>query len=279
MSVPNFLPIHPADVEIFHWMCDDFDTGFILWGPWMSAQSSLTPVDVEIFQSGSKWWTDQLTSIALPRAMLLSWLKIDKRSGDMWNIFWAAFHECVPPFTHNFSASLPFVCSIMVKTPTTVLCRDAHHFRPIPPPLPHTQPPLSFQLWSTWRDARPVLPVPPRAWGLEETQPRCPSRPGTRSPLQLPAGPSCCPWVPGAAPSSGQLWCALRSGRGLVRSGFRVSEPPRHAAATRGTGGAEGHHHGSPGSQNPEHAAGPQEGVGVSIKEIQRQRIPLQLYV
>lgn len=201
----------------------------------------------------------------------------------MWDVSWACFINVFNRL--SLIVFLPlfcfcFFCSIMVKPPTTVLCRDAHQFRPVPLPLPHTQPPFSIQLWSQWRDARPVLPVPTRAWGLEESQPCCcPSRPGTRGSFELPAGPSCCPWVSGAAPSSSHLWCALWSGRGLVRSGFRVSEPPRDAAAARGTCGAEGHHHGSPGSQNPEHAAGPQEGVGVSIKENQRQMIPLKLYV
>lgn len=167
----------------------------------------------------------------------------------------------------------------MVKQP--LLCRDAYQIRPVPLPLPlpHTQTPLSIQLWSRWRQAHPVLLVPPRAWALEEAQLHPPPRPGSRSPLQLPAGPSSRSRAPGAAPSSSQLWCSSWSGWRLVWSGLRVSEPPWHAAAAGRTGGAEGHHHGAPGAQNPEHAAGPQEGVGVSIKEIQRQMIPLKLYV
>lgn len=152
----------------------------------------------------------------------------------------------------------------MVKTPSTILCRDARQFRPVP--LPHTQSALSIHLRSGWTNARPFLPVPPRARGLEEAKPCSSSWPSTRGTLQLPAGPSSRRWVPESAPSSSQLWCALQSGRGLIGSGFRVSEPPLHAAAAWGTCGAEGYHHGSPGSQNPEHAAGSQEGVGVSIK-------------
>ena len=118
----------------------------------------------------------------------------------------------------------------------------------------------------------------PGARGLE-AQPHSASRPRSGSSLQFPAGPSCRPRVPGAATPSGQLRRASRSRRGLVWSGLRISEPRWYAAAAWGTRGAEGHHHGSPGSQNPEHAAGPQEGVGVSIKEILRRRSPFKLYV
>lgn len=186
---------------------------------------------------------------------------------------------CQSSFFYLSTIFFFLICSIMVNPPTTNLCRDAHQFRPVPLLLPLTQPPLSIQLWSRRRNACPVLPVSPRTWGLEEAQPLCPSWPRSGSPLLLSAGPSCCPRVPGAASTSSQLWCALWSGRGLVRSRFRVFEPPLHAASAWGACRAEGHHHGSPSSQNSEHAAGPQEGVGVSIKEIQRQRILFKLYV
>lgn len=157
----------------------------------------------------------------------------------------------------------------MVKSPTTIPCRDAQQFRPL---LPHTQSKFTIQLRPRWTDA--VVPVPPRAWGLEDAQPRRSSRLGARRPLQLPAGPS--RWMPESAASSRQLWCALQTGGDLIGSGFGVSEPPLHAAAARRTCGTERHHHGSSGTQNPEHATGPQEGVGVSIKDIQRQSIPLK---
>ena len=265
-------------VEDFLMDCENAERGVIFWGPWPTLQSSWPDRLVVVERIHSDY---HLIDIAIPATMPLSWLKTDRETDvyvmRMWSVFCVSW-VCWKPFTQNFSTSLPsFFCSIMVKQP--LLCRDAHQIRPVPLPLPHAQTPFSIQLWSRWRQAHPVLPVPPRAWALEETQLHRPPRPGSRSPLQLPAGPSCCPWAPGAAPSGSQLWCASWSGRWLVRSGLRVSEPPRHAAAAGRTRGAEGHHHGAPGAQNPEHAAGPQEGVGVSIKEIQRQMIPLKLYV
>lgn len=184
----------------------------------------------------------------------------------LWVIFPCSSHLFLPLFLS---------CSIMVNPPTINCCRDAHQFRPVPLPLSLTQP--SLCMWFRKRDACPVLPVPPRTWGLEDADPCCPSWPFTRSPLLLSAGPSCCPRVPGSASPSSQLRRAVWSGRGLVGSGFRVSQPPLHAAAAWGARRAERHHHGSPSSQNPEHAAGPPEGVGVSIKEICRQRIPFKL--
>lgn len=114
---------------------------------------------------------------------------------------------------------------------------------------------------------------------MEEAQSGAPARPGPRGPVQLPAGAPCGSRIPGAAASCSQLRRALRPGGRLLGSGLGLSEPPWHAAAARRAGGTKGHHHGSPGTQNPEHAAGPQEGVGVSIKELQREMIPLKLYV
>lgn len=163
----------------------------------------------------------------------------------------------------------------MVKPPTAALCRDAYQLRPVPHPLPHAKPLPPVQLWSRRTATHPLLSVPPRAWGLEETQPRSPSRSGTRGSLLLPAGPTCGPRVLGAAPSCCQLWRALQSGWGFFRSRFGVFEPPWHAEEKRGPGGAEGCRHGSPCSQNPEHTAGPQKGVGVSKDELQRRRRPL----
>lgn len=172
-----------------------------------------------------------------------------------------------PLHIHNY---LPFwfffFSRIMVKSPTTVHFRDARQFGSVP--LPHTQPHISLQLWSRWTDARPVVLVPAGAW-LDSAQPSgCPSRPGAGPPLQLPAGPS--RRVPEPPPACGQLRRALRTGGDLVGSGVRLSEPPRHAAAARRTRGTEGHHHGSPGTQNPEHATSPQEGVGVSMNKFRR---------
>ncbi len=56
MSVPNFVPLRPVDVEIFHWMC-----GLVVA---LEEKSSgdlvcfIHPVVVEIFHSGSKRWTN-----------------------------------------------------------------------------------------------------------------------------------------------------------------------------------------------------------------------------
>ncbi len=92
MSKPNFVSIHPVDVEIFHRIWDNYDllvvpdtnvrlspqsVQFILWGPLILIQNfmAIHPVVVEIFQSG-KLWPDPQTVITIPRAMLLTWLKI-----------------------------------------------------------------------------------------------------------------------------------------------------------------------------------------------------------
>lgn len=180
-------------------------------------------------------------------------VKIRKwRKDRMSDVFFAAFQKLLFCYlTLNpslFCLSFFLTCSIMLKPPTSDLCRDAHQFRPVPVPLPHAQPPLAIQLWTSERNTCPVLSVPPWARGLEEAQPGCPSWPRSRSPLLLPAGPTCRPGVPGPPASSSQLWRALRPGGGLVRSGFGVSKPPLHAATARGTCGAEGYHHGSPGA-------------------------------
>lgn len=187
-------------------------------------------------------------------------------------VFWQILFFFLPAFQCLLCGTvLPlwFFSSIMVKSPTIIPRRDAQQFRPF---LPYTQSKFTIQLRSRWTDA--VVPVPPRTWGLEDTQPRHSSWLGARRPLQLPAGPSW--WIPESATSSRQLWRALQTGRDLIGSGFGVSEPPLHAAAARRTCGTERHHHGSSGTQNPEHATGPQEGVGVSIKDVQRQSIPLK---
>lgn len=164
--------------------------------------------------------------------------------------------------------------SVPLEEPTTP-CRDARHFSPVPLPLGAAWP-LPIQPLRS--GAGPLLPVPPGARGLEEAaQSGGPPRPGSGCPFQLAAGPARRPRMPGPPAPGGQLRRPLQPGGRLVRPGLGLPQPARHAAAARRTGGAEGHHHGSPGAQDPEHAAGPQEGVGVSMKGIRRQQAAAQI--
>lgn len=50
-------------------------------GSWMSIQNAMAihPIVTDIFQSGTKWWSDQQTNTAIPKAMQPAWLKAGHR--------------------------------------------------------------------------------------------------------------------------------------------------------------------------------------------------------
>lgn len=83
-----FMAIHPRDVEILHWINENFDLLVAL-----EEELKDTKVDrihplgtmtactvVEMFQSGQKWWTDQRTDISVTRAMTPTWVKMDYKT-------------------------------------------------------------------------------------------------------------------------------------------------------------------------------------------------------